>query len=171
MKIKCYNKKCGHERDYKGQFTEDNSLITCTKCRHKLRLGKAKIDGEVALPHEVTSREVGLKSEVTSLPHAELKEDGPQKEKSFTNISAFNLEVLRKRLEDPQLEETFSIVIKNFNLSPGTQEALQEKERELADPFLNAVKEEPHFDIKVIPIDLLARLKHQQEYGLGVANV
>ena len=92
MKIKCYNKKCGHERDYKGQFTEDNSLITCTKCRHKLRLGKAKIDGEVALPHEVTSREVGLKSEVTSLPHAELKEDGPQKEKTFTNLSDFNLE-------------------------------------------------------------------------------
>ncbi len=85
MRIKCYNKKCGHERDYNGRLTEDNSLITCTKCRYKLRLGKAKIEDEVSLPH-------ALPHEVTSLSHSELKEDEPKKEKSFTNLSDFNLE-------------------------------------------------------------------------------
>ena len=55
MNIKCYNPKCLHERNYNGKFTDDNSTITCTKCRYKLRLGKAKIKDEVCLPHEVTS--------------------------------------------------------------------------------------------------------------------
>ncbi|HEA46612.1 MAG TPA: hypothetical protein ENH99_02415 [Candidatus Pacearchaeota archaeon] len=53
MQIKCYNSKCKHERNYLGKFTDDDSIITCTKCRHKLRLGKAKLKSEVALPHSL----------------------------------------------------------------------------------------------------------------------
>ena len=67
MRIKCYNPKCLYERNYKGKFSDDNSVITCTKCRYKLKLGKAKIQSEVGihqsevpqlphLPHEVTSQ-------------------------------------------------------------------------------------------------------------------
>ena len=72
MKIKCYNPKCNHEREYKGKFTDDNSMITCTKCRHKLRLGKAKVS---EVPHKKdvpTSQKTGgtsqKKSEV-GVPH------------------------------------------------------------------------------------------------------
>ncbi len=85
MKIKCYNKKCGHERDYKGKFTEDNSLITCTKCRNKLRLGKAKIKSEVSIPH-------ALPHEVTSLPHAESKGENSYRKTIATPKTDFTIQ-------------------------------------------------------------------------------
>ena len=69
MRIKCYNPKCLHERNYDGKFTEDDSIITCTKCRNKLRLGKAKILNEVevphSIPHKVTSQSEYRKEIVT----------------------------------------------------------------------------------------------------------
>ncbi len=78
MRIKCYNKKCGHERDYKGKFTDDSSVITCTKCRHKLRLGKAKVS---EVPHEKEeptsqkTRGTSRKKSEVGLPHKQYKKE------------------------------------------------------------------------------------------------
>ena len=97
--IKCYNPKCQHERDYNGCFTDDEDTITCTKCRHKLRLGKAKI---VRLPHEVGS-EVGIPHSSKGPYKKTIKEK--QKEfieekiihlKNILHANPVNLEHIRK---------------------------------------------------------------------------
>ena len=41
MKLKCQNKKCKHEWDYKGK---SKFYATCPRCLYKLNISKAKIE-------------------------------------------------------------------------------------------------------------------------------
>ena len=42
MEVRCTNKECLHEWDYRGRLG-DNDYITCSKCRYKSLIRKAKI--------------------------------------------------------------------------------------------------------------------------------
>ncbi len=139
MKIKCYNKKCGHERNYKGKYTDDNSTITCTKCRYKLKLGRAKIKSEVGLPHEVTSQKGGNieeNSEVTSLPHSQYK----------------------KEIVQPQIEK---IEKDHYNKKDSHGKKYRPYEK-----HLGTIKEIPSKIkiLRIIPLDPIKLLEHQRSF-------
>ena len=43
MNLKCVNRKCLHEWNYKGNIIVDKDLISCPKCHYRNPLGKLKL--------------------------------------------------------------------------------------------------------------------------------
>lgn len=180
MKVKCTNKSCLHEWNYQGRL-KDNDYITCSICRYKSLIKKAKltdlhpkIDNKLSekstdlltdLPTNKESNErvyfkdgfdcLISKNMVQQFKDIPLEDDEEKiieessEIKVFTNLTDFNLEVLRKSF-DTNNNET-SIKILNYPIPRNIQEALNRKEQEQDNIFLNPPEEEPNFELKIIP--------------------
>lgn len=68
MKIRCTNKKCLHEWNYKGGLSDDKDYITCPLCRYKSMLKKAISGGKnIPLPSKFTDPLTHNKEKFTDL--------------------------------------------------------------------------------------------------------
>ena len=105
MQLRCVNKKCLHEWDYKGKITEDKQLITCSKCHYRNPLKKLIIthsqENNSFTHNSLTHNSLTHKKTIVR-PQTEFIED--TKEKVFTNLSDFNLEVHKRKLENKYFE-------------------------------------------------------------------
>ena len=64
-----------------------------------------------------------------------------------------------------RIVEEVSIKLLSPGLPSNVQKAFYEKEQEQNNPFLNLPREEPDFEIRVIPIDPVKILEHQVAYS------
>ena len=121
MKLKCYNKKCLHSWSYDGKAKNDMDTLTCPKCLYKLRLGKSKGN---TLPNALPSR----------LPIR------------LPNESSLYIgKITPEMFKDPPIK------ILRPKLPSSILKAMNKKEQEQNNPFLNPPKEEPDFEIKKVP--------------------
>lgn len=64
-----------------------------------------------------------------------------------------------------RIGDEVSIKLLSLGLPSNVQKAFSEKEQEQNNPFLNLPKEEPNFEIRIIPIDPIRLLEHQEAYS------
>ena len=96
MEIRCTNKKCLHEWNYKGNLSDDKDYVTCPICRYKSMLKKA-INGKKDTPiyHKSTdlltdsltypkknNRQTSYKR-IIEKPQTEFIEEGIKNEEEF----------------------------------------------------------------------------------------
>lgn len=195
MRALCY--KCGHSWNYKGEIKEGKKYITCSGCYYKIRIDRA-LDFSTEEHQKLLTNSIKLpslpiklptyysliqerslkpsiikfedKEEETIVPDGGVEEQMPVI-KIFNNLSDFNIEILRKSFESKTHYPKTSFKILSSPLPSSVQKAIHEKEQEVKDPLLNSPKEEPNFEIRILPRDVMAVVEHQKEYGLNIANI
>ena len=109
METKCYNKKCLHEWDYKG---ENKKFVCCPKCRFKRILSKCR--SFYLEEHTKNDRPTNILSDrptnipLNITPKLNIVKEKPNKSESYQkeeikevdNLADFNLAVLDNRLKN-----------------------------------------------------------------------
>ena len=161
MKVLCY--KCDHSWDYKGKNTEGKRYITCSSCYYKIRLDKAIVEdsSQKKLPTGLLSLPKELPKKLSKIPTTH-----------YSPIQLRPIEVKRpieiKIVEDVEEEEIEPQEIKYVNSF--SEFHLRAQEMDHKGNVFKVKEINKDLNIKNIPRDPMALLKHQQEYGLIIAN-
>ncbi len=111
MEVKCTNKKCLYEWNYKGKVRDSKGYITCSKCHYRIQLNKA-LDLSInhSLTHSLTHKQP-LEIAPISSPYIEApkeidEEEFLDQEELFTEIiiKLCNKHNLPGRYDDYDLE-------------------------------------------------------------------
>lgn len=131
MKIRCYNKKCFHIWDYRG---ENKKFVCCPKCRFKRLLSKCRLfyskehtknniqsDRPTDIPKEKPVYKKIIKQPKTDFI-------GPEKKvKEFNNVSDFNRQTRKQKDPLTIKEMSRDLIIKEIVRDPFITITNQEK--------------------------------------------
>ena len=101
MEIRCTNKKCLHEWNYKGSLSDGKDYVTCSICRYKSMLKKA-ISGkkDVPFPSKFTNKSTDLLTD--SLTYSKEKPQTEEEEEYDEELDEDKFEEQEELFQEPK---------------------------------------------------------------------